>query len=44
MAWASPELILYGKCTLKSDIFSLGVVLHELITGAAPGQTVYDAH
>jgi serine/threonine protein kinase len=37
LAWASPEMLLGRKCTLKSDIFSLGVVLHELITGVKDG-------
>lgn len=33
--WASPEQLLSGKCTAASDMFSFGVVLWEICTGAA---------
>ena len=36
-AYASPELLRGESVDLRSDIFSLGVVLHELVTGARPG-------
>ena len=28
----APEVIMQGKCTLKADIYSLGVVFWELAT------------
>ena len=36
-AYASPELLRHDPVDLRSDIYSLGVVLHELLTGARPG-------
>ena len=35
-AWAAPEILMGRKASEKSDIFSFGVVLHELSTGATP--------
>ncbi len=32
----APELMSVGKCTEKADIFSFGVVLYEILTGARP--------
>ncbi|KAL6766593.1 hypothetical protein ACKKBG_A36650 [Auxenochlorella protothecoides x Auxenochlorella symbiontica] len=34
--WCAPETILGLPCTPQADIFSLGVVMWELITGATP--------
>ena len=36
--YASPELLRSEPIDLRSDIYSLGVVLHELLTGARPGR------
>ncbi len=34
--WMAPELIIAGKCTEKADIFSFGIVLHEIVTAEQP--------
>jgi len=34
--YASPEMLQGGSVDARSDIYSLGVVLHELLTGARP--------
>jgi serine/threonine protein kinase len=38
-AYASPEQIRGGRTTTASDIYSLGVVLHELLTDVLPHET-----
>ncbi|KAK9816754.1 hypothetical protein WJX72_004692 [[Myrmecia] bisecta] len=35
-AWAAPELLVGGRCNERVDIFSLGVVLWEVVTHEAP--------
>jgi serine/threonine-protein kinase len=37
--YASPELLRGESIDSRSDLYSLGVVLHELLTGARPAQT-----
>ena len=37
-AWAAPEAILGAGITYAGDVFSLGVVLLEIITGETPRQ------
>lgn len=35
-SWAAPELLLGGKVTTKTDMYSFGVVLFEIVTGEVP--------
>jgi len=42
LAWAAPELLLNQRCTQKIDIFSLGVILYEICTGATPKRGFMD--
>ena len=35
-AYAAPELLMGKACSEKADIFSLGVLLHELVTHEVP--------
>ena len=40
--WTSPEAALYGKFTIKSDVWSYGILLVELVTHGQvpyPGNT-----
>ena len=30
--WTSPEAALYGRFTIKSDVWSFGILLTELVT------------
>ena len=34
--WTAPEILMGLRCTEKCDLFSLGVVLWEIITGETP--------
>ena len=36
--YASPEFLRGERVDVRSDVYSLGAVLHELLTGARPGQ------
>ncbi|GAB4815748.1 hypothetical protein N2152v2_002794 [Parachlorella kessleri] len=36
LAWAAPEILWGQRCTAKADIYSFGVVLHEICSGEAP--------
>lgn len=41
--WAAPEVLLSERVTAKCDIWSLGVVLLEILTGALPWAGKQDA-
>lgn len=41
--WTAPEAMLYNRFTIKSDVWSFGVLLYEVITYGAnpyPGEEV----
>ncbi len=42
--YASPELLHGEAIDARTDIYSLGVLLHELLTGARPAQTALPAN
>jgi serine/threonine-protein kinase len=41
--YASPELLRGEQVDARSDVYSLGVVMHELLTGSRPPQGVVDS-
>ena len=41
--YAAPEMVMGSKSDYRSDIFSFGVVLYELLTGQRPFQGEHDA-
>ncbi len=38
VAYVAPELVRYGQADVRSDVYSAGVVLFELLTGTVPYQ------
>ena len=34
--YMAPEQLEHGRATIQSDIYSLGLVLYEMVTGAKP--------
>ena len=40
LRYAAPEQVAAGEVTTATDIYSLGVILHELVTGLAPYRAV----
>ena len=38
LAYTAPEVLLYKKTTFKADVFSFGVLLHEICSGEAPNR------
>ena len=43
MEYCSPEYLMENKCDVRSDIYALGLIAYELITGQMPyhGETVF---
>lgn len=35
-AWSAPEMLFGDRCSAKSDIYSFGIVLWEIVTGETP--------
>ncbi|CAL8461195.1 g726 [Coccomyxa elongata] len=42
LSYAAPEVLLRKKCSSKVDIFSLGVVLWEMVTNQVPDRYFFD--
>lgn len=36
VAYLAPEIILTGACDARTDVYAVGILLHEMITGAQP--------
>ena len=36
VAYLAPEIILTGTCDARTDVYAVGILLHEMITGAQP--------
>lgn len=43
LQWKAPELLKFGKPTMASDVYSLGMVFWELATGCVPYEDVDEA-
>ena len=36
VAYLAPEIILTGTCDARTDVYAVGILLHEMLTGAQP--------
>ncbi|MBD9700253.1 Stk1 family PASTA domain-containing Ser/Thr kinase [Flavimobilis sp. GY10621] len=36
VAYLAPEIILTGACDARTDVYAVGILLHEMLTGAQP--------